>query len=286
MRTISSIDAHLMCCAVLTLRQSRPDGDAAGRPGSGRGGRRLRRSQARRTPRCGSRCRRSSRPAPANSAPPSDAIVLFDGKNLDQWVSTKDKSPAGWTVADGVVTVKRRPGNIETKRSFKNYQLHLEWRIPPDITGTDQARGNSGLFLASNGRRRCRLRAADPRFVQQQDLRQRPGGQHLQAGHPARQCDAQAGRVAGLRRRSGRRRRSTPTARVKTPGLRHRVPQRRARAEPLRAEGRDALHRQAGIQEVRHGADQAAGARRSEPADQLPEHLDPGNQVGMLNAEC
>ena len=90
-------------------------------------------------------------PGPAASATPSDAIILFDGTNLDQWVSTKDKSPAGWTVADGVFTVKKTAGNIETKRSFKNYQLHLEWRIPPDITGADQARGNSGLFLASTG---------------------------------------------------------------------------------------------------------------------------------------
>ena len=42
-------------------------------------------------------------------------------------------------------------GNIETKRTFKNYQLHIEWRIPENITGTDQARGNSGVFLASTG---------------------------------------------------------------------------------------------------------------------------------------
>jgi hypothetical protein len=92
-------------------------------------------------------------PGTANSAAPSDAVVLFDGTNLDQWVSTKDKSlPADWPVADGVMTVKKTPGNnIETKRSFKNYQLHLEWRIPPGITGADQARGNSGLFLASTG---------------------------------------------------------------------------------------------------------------------------------------
>ena len=57
-------------------------------------------------------------------------MVLFDGKNLNEWVSTKDKSPAQWTVADGVMTVNKPSGNIETKRSFKNYQLHLEWRIP------------------------------------------------------------------------------------------------------------------------------------------------------------
>ena len=88
-------------------------------------------------------------PGATDSAAPSDAIVLFDGKNLDQWVNVKDKSPAGWTVANGILTVNKPVGNIETKRSFKNYQLHIEWRIPEGITGTGQARGNSGLFLAS-----------------------------------------------------------------------------------------------------------------------------------------
>ena len=90
-------------------------------------------------------------PGTTNSTPPSDAIILFDGTNMDQWVSVKDKSPAGWKVADGVMTVVKTTGNIETKRSFKNYQLHLEWQIPTAITGSDQARGNSGLFLASTG---------------------------------------------------------------------------------------------------------------------------------------
>jgi Domain of Unknown Function (DUF1080) len=85
--------------------------------------------------------------------PPSDAIVLFDGKNLDQWVSAQDHSPARWEVANGILTVSKAKGvgNIETKRSFKNYQLHIEWRIPENITGTGQARGNSGVFLASTG---------------------------------------------------------------------------------------------------------------------------------------
>src|SRR6185503_1826325 len=87
----------------------------------------------------------------ATASAPSDAIVLFDGRNLDQWVNTRDKSPAGWIVADGVMTVNKATGNIETKRKFKNYQLHLEWKVPADITGSGQARGNSGLFLASTG---------------------------------------------------------------------------------------------------------------------------------------
>jgi hypothetical protein len=90
-------------------------------------------------------------PGPTSDAPPSDAIVLFDGRNLDQWVATKDKSPARWAVANGVLTVDKPTGNIETKRRFTDYQLHLEWRIPEGVTGSGQLRGNSGLFLASTG---------------------------------------------------------------------------------------------------------------------------------------
>lgn len=92
-------------------------------------------------------------PGATCGAAPSDAIVLFDGKNLDEWVSAQDRTPAQWVVADGVMTVKKAPkvGNIETKRRFKNYQLHLEWKVPEDITGSGQARGNSGVFLASTG---------------------------------------------------------------------------------------------------------------------------------------
>ena len=90
-------------------------------------------------------------PGATDAAPPSDAVVLFDGKNLDQWVLTKGGGPATWTVAGGVMTVHKPSGNIQTKRSFTNYQLHIEWRIPATITGKDQGRGNSGLFLASTG---------------------------------------------------------------------------------------------------------------------------------------
>jgi hypothetical protein len=90
-------------------------------------------------------------PGATCGAPPSDAIVLFDGKNLDEWVSNRDKTPAKWTIAGDVMTVSKGEGNIETKRSFKNYQLHVEWKVPTNITGTSQARGNSGVFLASTG---------------------------------------------------------------------------------------------------------------------------------------
>ena len=92
-------------------------------------------------------------PGVTDAAPPSDAIVLFDGKNEDEWVSAQDHTPARWFVHDGVLTVNKASGvgNIETKRRFKDYQFHIEWKIPSDITGSGQARGNSGVFLASTG---------------------------------------------------------------------------------------------------------------------------------------
>ncbi|HYM93950.1 MAG TPA: family 16 glycoside hydrolase, partial [Chitinophagaceae bacterium] len=59
---------------------------------------------------------------------PSDALILFNGKNLDQWVSTNDTTKAaGWKVADGIMTVDKTKGNIQTKKRFMDYQLHLEY---------------------------------------------------------------------------------------------------------------------------------------------------------------
>jgi hypothetical protein len=82
---------------------------------------------------------------------PSDAIVLFDGKTgLDKWYGSDDPSkPAQWTVGDGFFTVKKGTGGICTKEKFTDYQLHLEWKIPEGIHGENQARGNSGIFLAN-----------------------------------------------------------------------------------------------------------------------------------------
>ncbi len=90
-------------------------------------------------------------PGATPGAPPSDAIVLFDGRNLDLWESSRDHSPARWRVHDGAVTVEKSTGNIQTTQRFRDYQLHLEWCVPQDITGAGQARGNSGVFLASTG---------------------------------------------------------------------------------------------------------------------------------------
>ncbi len=79
---------------------------------------------------------------------PSDALVLFDGSNLDQWVSSEDrKSPAPFTLKDGAMTVTPKKGGIQTKQEFGDFQLHIEWRSPSEVKGSGQGRGNSGIFL-------------------------------------------------------------------------------------------------------------------------------------------
>lgn len=91
-------------------------------------------------------------PGKTNADPPSDAIVLFDGKDLSQWVLNSDTTKtAPWKVADGILTVDKTTGNIQTKRRFMDYQLHIEWKEPKTLNGSGQGRGNSGLFLASIG---------------------------------------------------------------------------------------------------------------------------------------
>ena len=86
--------------------------------------------------------------ATANAAitAPSDAVVLFDGSNLSQWVHP-DGSPAKWEVRNGVFTVKKGTGDIQTRQHFQDFQLHIEWLIPAGISGESQSRGNSGIFM-------------------------------------------------------------------------------------------------------------------------------------------
>jgi hypothetical protein len=82
------------------------------------------------------------------SQPPSDAIVLFDGKDLSQWESVSG-GPAQWRVGDGYFEVAAKTGNIRTRRPFGDCQLHVEWTTPSPPHGEDQDRGNSGVFLHS-----------------------------------------------------------------------------------------------------------------------------------------
>ncbi|GHT82402.1 endo-1,3-1,4-beta glucanase-related protein [Bacteroidia bacterium] len=77
---------------------------------------------------------------------PSDAIVLFDGKDLSKWQKPNGE-PAGWRVHDGIVTVDKKTGDIQTKAEYRDFQLHVEWSIPKNISGEGQGRGNSGVYL-------------------------------------------------------------------------------------------------------------------------------------------
>lgn len=78
---------------------------------------------------------------------PRDAIVLFDGKDLSKWVNRKDGAPAGWMVENGYVQIKPGVGDIITRDTFEDCQVHVEFWLPlmPDAAG--QARSNSGVYV-------------------------------------------------------------------------------------------------------------------------------------------
>jgi len=91
---------------------------------------------------------------------PSDAIILFGGKDLSKWEKAPDKKvplqendpdwksvPAWWTVENGVITVNKKAGDIQTKQFFGDFQLHIEWRVPEGSTDSIQGGGNSGVYL-------------------------------------------------------------------------------------------------------------------------------------------
>jgi 3-keto-disaccharide hydrolase len=77
---------------------------------------------------------------------PSDAIILFNGKDGSAWQHEKGDD-VKWTIADNILTVKSGSGNIQTKQKFGDCQLHIEWRTPAEVKGEGQGRGNSGIFL-------------------------------------------------------------------------------------------------------------------------------------------
>lgn len=85
-------------------------------------------------------------PVAGGVAAPGDAVVLFDGRNLDAWTAA-DGGPAAWKVDDGAFQVVPGKGAIRTKESFGDVQLHVEWASPNPPTGAGQNRGNSGIFL-------------------------------------------------------------------------------------------------------------------------------------------
>lgn len=92
----------------------------------------------------------AARPHPAVVTPaaqpggaPSDAIVLFDGKDLSHWTPTRQP----WTVRDGYMEVAPNSGDLRSKEKFGDIQLHIEWAAPAEPRGNSQNRGNSGIFL-------------------------------------------------------------------------------------------------------------------------------------------
>ena len=94
-------------------------------------------------------------PAAEPGGPPSDAIVLFDGHDLSHWesaaspITKKGGGKPEWKVENGYFEVVPGTGDLSTKEKFGDVQLHVEWSEPEDITGTSQARGNSGVILMS-----------------------------------------------------------------------------------------------------------------------------------------
>ncbi len=77
---------------------------------------------------------------------PSDAIILFDGRDLSQWLDS-DGNPAKWKVENGYMEVVTGTGQIHTKQNFGSCQLHIDWATPAEVSGEGQGRGNSGVFL-------------------------------------------------------------------------------------------------------------------------------------------
>jgi hypothetical protein len=94
-------------------------------------------------------------PGASPGAAPSDAIVLFDGKDLSRWMqrgrgaeSAKEFEPK-WKVGDGYFEAAPRSGNLYTREKFGTCQLHIEWASPSPAKGTSQDRGNSGVLFMS-----------------------------------------------------------------------------------------------------------------------------------------
>jgi hypothetical protein len=85
-------------------------------------------------------------PGANSSDAPSDAIILFDGKDASKWTS-KSGGNIEWKVENGAMTVVGGKGMITSKESFGDMQMHIEWRTPAEVKGESQGRGNSGIFI-------------------------------------------------------------------------------------------------------------------------------------------
>jgi len=82
-----------------------------------------------------------------SDAPPSDAVVLFNGSTLEGWKNVRDGEACGWQIEDGDMAVVPGVGDVQTEQTFGDCQLHLEFMSPAEVVGKGQGRGNSGVFL-------------------------------------------------------------------------------------------------------------------------------------------
>jgi len=81
--------------------------------------------------------------------PPSDAIILFDGDDMDSWEHVRTGEPPRWHIENGILTVANGTGTLVSKQSFADIQMHIEWKPNAEIIGSGQSRGNSGIFMQS-----------------------------------------------------------------------------------------------------------------------------------------
>ncbi|HUA62505.1 MAG TPA: DUF1080 domain-containing protein [Verrucomicrobiae bacterium] len=90
-------------------------------------------------------------PASAPGGAPSDAIVLFDGKDLSKWVQRRrgQEVEPRWRLTDGYMEAVRNSGDLYTREKFGDCQLHVEWASPAEVRGSSQSRGNSGVYVMS-----------------------------------------------------------------------------------------------------------------------------------------
>ncbi len=90
-------------------------------------------------------------PGATPGAPPSDAVVLFDGKDMSHWMQVKSGKPTDpkWPMVGDHFDVGPGTGNLVSREKFGDCQLHLEWRERADVDGTGQGRGNSGIYMMS-----------------------------------------------------------------------------------------------------------------------------------------